>query len=126
MSISNRLGPKVGKRNATRKTYGLTKDEEMDMQWKHDKFQEGSGPKRNISTERKFSILVENLHPSATEEDIKASFSHFGTIENAQYKLLMDDQGAHVGSCVITFNRKEAVDEAIKEFDHKWADGMIY
>lgn len=115
MSLSNRLGPK--KRVYPKKSFGITKDEEMNLPWKHDKF-----IPNNHS--RKFSILVENLHPSATIEDIKASFSHLGNILDAEYKLVLNNSNDHVGSCVLSFDNSQSVNKAIQEFDQKLADGI--
>jgi hypothetical protein len=116
MSVSDRLGPKNNRRYPPKQqSFGLTKAEEMNMPWKHDKFIPDSN--------QKYSVLVENLHPSATIDDIKASFAHLGNIINAEYKLVIID-GKHVGSCVLSFDRNQAVQEAIKEFDNKLADGI--
>lgn len=113
MSFSSRLGPKKNKIS-----YGITKNEEMNLPWKHDKF-----IPENRS--RKFSILIENLHPSATIDDIKASFVHLGNIIDAEYKLVLNNSNEHVGSCVLAFDNIQAVHEAIKEFDQKLADGSF-
>jgi hypothetical protein len=115
MSVHDRLGPKNSRGYPSKQSFGLSKTEEMDMPWKHDKFIPDSN--------QKYSVLVENLHPSATIDDIKASFAHLGNIINADYNLAVID-GNHVGSCVLSFDRNQAVQAAIKEFDQKLADGI--
>ena len=122
MSISRRLGPK---NKSTYKPYGLTKAEEMDLPWKHDKFNVRENTGNIQSSNKKHSVLIENLHPSASVDDIKASFSHLGNIIDADYRLVIDQSGGHVGSCVLSFDRKDAVDAAIVEFDQKLADGNL-
>jgi hypothetical protein len=118
MSVSTRLGPKrtTGGYPKKKQSFGITKDEEMNQPWKHDKF--------SADSSQKYSILVENLHPSASLEDIKASFAHLGNILDSEYKLVLND-GQHVGSCVLSFDHNQAVQAAIQEFDNKLADGIF-
>ena len=124
MSISSRLGPKTTHTSYSKVQSGLSKEEEMNLTWKHDKFSKTFPEKTNSA--KRFSVLIENLHPSATVEDVKASFSHLGNIVDAEYRLVLDQNGGHCGSCILSFDCKKAVDDAIMEFDQKLADGRIY
>ncbi|KAI9104656.1 hypothetical protein DFS34DRAFT_205698 [Phlyctochytrium arcticum] len=87
----------------------------------------GNSPKANtISIKGAAStcaLQIENLHPAATLEDVKASLTPYGKITDCM--LVKDPQGRSTGTCIVTYERREAAMNVISQLNGQLADGRI-
>ncbi|RKP25163.1 hypothetical protein SYNPS1DRAFT_29094 [Syncephalis pseudoplumigaleata] len=67
-------------------------------------------------------VVVENLHPGATPDDIKTVFSRFGQVKDCV--AFYDQHGRSTGRAEICYALKTQALKAIKALDNVEADGM--
>ncbi|KAI9599466.1 hypothetical protein BDF19DRAFT_428798 [Syncephalis fuscata] len=70
------------------------------------------------------TILVENLHPGATPEDIKTVFARFGPVKNCT--AFYDQHGRSTGRAEICYALKIQALSAIKALNNVEADGKQF
>ena len=76
------------------------------------------------NADEKRAILINNLGPDVTEEDLRMLFGKCGFIERCS--LLTDRRtGASKGLAFITFSDSKAAENAIARYDGKGLDHMI-
>ncbi|KAJ3338044.1 hypothetical protein HDU93_010042 [Gonapodya sp. JEL0774] len=67
------------------------------------------------------TVTISNLHPEATEEDIRATFGALGTLLDCF--VYPDPKDSSVGRCEIRFLERSAAEEAVNTYNGMTADG---
>ncbi|KXS17583.1 RNA-binding domain-containing protein [Gonapodya prolifera JEL478] len=67
------------------------------------------------------TVVISNLHPEATEDDIRATFGALGTVLSCSVSVDPNDKTQ--GRCEIKFKERPAADEAVSTYNNMIADG---
>jgi len=96
-----------------------------DGAWSHDKFSGGAGREEirlgggaRVVPEGK--VLVTNLDPTVTSDDVEGIFEKFGV---SKVNLFYDSNGRSQGSAEVTFQSASGATQAVKEYDGAEVDG---
>ncbi|KAJ3011628.1 hypothetical protein HKX48_006720 [Thoreauomyces humboldtii] len=76
---------------------------------------------RGAANKGSTAVLVKNLHPAATSEDMKVVMARYGKVLECQIEY--DMSGRSTGTCKTLFDKPGAVQQAIKELNGQTADG---
>ncbi|KAJ3327039.1 hypothetical protein HDU76_012409, partial [Blyttiomyces sp. JEL0837] len=69
------------------------------------------------------TIRITNLHPMATEADVKTCFQEFGSVQKCI--LHMDASHKSTGIADVTYDNKKSAQDAIAKYHNKEADGLV-
>jgi len=104
-------------------------EEDDDKEWKHDMYDQSNGTARgggmrsdkSHRLESGSQIIVSNLDPDVTEDDVKDIFTQIGTVKFV--KLIYDKNGVSQGSAEVQFRSKDDAEKAVTEYNEAEVDG---
>ncbi|KAG9246681.1 hypothetical protein BJ878DRAFT_496146 [Calycina marina] len=118
-------------RDGVRKSYREDRQDNIDSEWVHDKFENGAA-RRPARDNRRYNepaydsasprLRVENLHYDLTEEDLDDLFNQIGPV--LKTALTYDRAGRSEGVAYVTYETARDAQRAIKEYDGANAKGQ--
>jgi len=106
-------------------------EEDDDKEWKHDMYDNhssngmsgGSMRSDKHRLEPGSSVMVSNLEPDVTEDDVKDIFAQIGNVKSVQ--LMYNKEGQSQGTAEVTFRAKDDAEKAVTEYNEAEVDGKI-